>query len=187
MEPREISLSESLIRRLSLLLPYPAHRSIKGFTQIEIAVTIIVVGVLAAIAAPSFVKWQQQRRVDQAVIIFESAIRETQAEAIKRSRDCELRVREVETTSPRVPPPIEGNCIIHTRDFDLVDMKLEHTYPTAVWKIKFNARGENRTPPAATAIFSISGADVQSKCVVMSVGIGLHRSGRYQSGNCITS
>lgn len=161
--------------------------ALRGFTQIELAVTVIVIGVLAAISAPSFLKWQQQRKVDQAVIIFENAIRETQAEAIKRSRDCELRVREVDTTSPRVPPPIEGNCIIHTSDFDLVGVKLEHTYPAAVWRIGFNARGENRTPPSATAIFSVSGANVRSKCVVMSVGIGLHRSGRYQNGDCITS
>jgi type II secretory pathway pseudopilin PulG len=191
METQGISLLESLIRRLSLLLLYPAHRSIKGFTQVEIAVTILVIGILASISAPSFLKWQQQRNVDKAVIIFENAIRETQAEAIKRSRNCELRIRSVETISSRVPPPIEGDCILRTSDLDLVGLKLEHTYPPnplTVWRIEFNARGENRTPPSATAIFSMPEANVK-KCVVVSVGIGLHRSGRWDdtTNSCIKS
>jgi prepilin-type N-terminal cleavage/methylation domain-containing protein len=183
----------SLIRRLSLRQRFLAHKGSRGFTQIEMAITVVVIGVLAAIAAPSFQKWQQQKKVDQAVIILDNVIRETQGEAVKRSQNCELRITEgfnPQRTGASVL--VTGNCIVSTADLEFVGVQLRHTGPTRpVWNIFFNARGENRNPPngPGTAIFTIPNVSIRPKCITLSVGIGLKRSGQWdQSRNrCITT
>jgi prepilin-type N-terminal cleavage/methylation domain-containing protein len=194
----------SLIRRLSLRQRFLAHKGSRGFTQIEMAITVVVIGVLAAIAAPSFQKWQQQKKVDQAVIILDNVIRETQGEAVKRSQNCDLVVREdFNPQSSGAIALVSGNCIISTRELEFVGIRLWHTpgsgtpdspcpSPTSnpsLWTITFNARGENRQPPngPGTAIFCIPNTDIQPKCIVMSVGIGLRRSGRWSRRQCITT
>lgn len=181
---------------MQLAMLQAVYRGIQGFTQIELAVTVLVIGILATIAAPSLQKWQQQKKVDQAVIVLDNVIRETQGEAIKRSQDCELIIREDFNPQSSGATPLarggRGNCVVNTSDLEFVGVQLTHTGPTRPeWSILFNARGENRNPPngPGTAIFSIPNTNVRPKCIVLSVGIGLRRSGQWdQSRNqCITT
>jgi prepilin-type N-terminal cleavage/methylation domain-containing protein len=189
----------SLIQRLSLRQHFLAHKGSRGFTQIEMAITVVVIGALAAIVAPSLQQWQQQRKVDQAVIILENAIRETQAEAVKRGQRCELSLQEGFNPSANgASPLIDGDCVIKTNDFELVGIRLEHTRTRPIWKIVFNHKGENRESNpagvgsiaigAGTAIFSVPGTTtIQPRCIAVSTGIGLHRSGRIRNGDCVKS
>jgi prepilin-type N-terminal cleavage/methylation domain-containing protein len=176
-----------LTQRLSLRQRFPVHKGVQGFTQIELAITVLVIGVLATIAAPSFQQWQQQRKVDEAVIAVENAIRETQAEAVKRSQNCELRIT---ASSSGASPIVNGNCLIFTSDLNFRDISLQHNR-SPIWTITFNSRGENRNPSnSATATFSILGASssaITPRCIVMAPGIGLHRSGRMRNNECVKS
>lgn len=191
-------LSDNLTQRLSLRQRFLVHKGVQGFTQIELAITVLVIGVLAAIAAPSFQQWQQQRKVDQAVITVENAIRETRAEAVKRGQKCELSLQEgFNASSNGASPLINGDCVIKTSDFELIGIRLEHTRAKPIWKVVFNHKGENRESNpggtgtiaigAGTAIFSVPGTTIQSRCIAVSTGIGLHRSGRIRNGVCVKS
>jgi prepilin-type N-terminal cleavage/methylation domain-containing protein len=188
-------LSGNLTRQLSLRQRFLARKEVQGFTQIELAITVLVVGVLAAIAAPSFQQWQQQRKVDQAVIILDNAIRETQTEAVKRSQNCEIRVKEgFNPQGGGAIPLVSGNCLISTIDLAFVGVQLRHNIPgTPERGITFNAKGEIRNPPnnlsgPFTASFSVPNTNVRSKCIVLSVGIGLRRKGQLdQNLKCVTS
>jgi Tfp pilus assembly protein FimT len=153
----------------------------KGFTQAELIVTVLVVGVLAAISAPSFIQWLRQKQVDAAFSQIEFALQETQLEAIKRHQNCSLQLARGSD------PKLAGNCLV-AGDHTLQDVTLNHSRPSDSWKISFNEYGENRSvsnDPGTLWLSSTEG-NVRSKCLVISVGIGLRRSGNYENNTCIT-
>jgi prepilin-type N-terminal cleavage/methylation domain-containing protein len=153
----------------------------KGFTQAELMVAILVMGILAAIAAPNLSQWLRQKQVDAAFNQIEFALQETQTEAVKRHQACYLNL-------PRGDDPtLTGNCLV-TGDRVLKDVTLNHNRTSDSWKISFNEYGENRSVSNDPGTLWLSSTDgnVRSKCLVISVGIGLKRSGKYESNKCIT-
>ncbi len=162
--------------------------AVRGFTQLEMMATLLVLGVLVAIASPSLLGWLRQREVDVALAQVETALQETQREAMKRGIPCNLRI---ESTSKGIKlgtqPVLTGNCLLGDRT--LQHVALHHSRPDPSWMITFNARGENRSPNNDPGTLWITATDtqVQPKCLVISVGIGLHRVGRYENAKCITS
>jgi prepilin-type N-terminal cleavage/methylation domain-containing protein len=154
---------------------------VKGFTQAELMVAILVMGILTAIAAPNLSQWLRQKQVDAAFNQIEFALQETQTEAVKRHQTCYLIL-------PRGDDPtLTGNCLV-TGDRSLKDVTLNHNRTSDSWKISFNEYGENRSvsnDPGTLWLSSMSG-NVRYKCLVISVGIGLRRSGKYEDNNCVT-
>lgn len=63
--------------------PTPFHRT-RGFTAIELMVTVAILGVLMALAAPSFIPLMETWRVRQAVEQLQSTLHLARTEAIKR-------------------------------------------------------------------------------------------------------
>ncbi|WP_148215376.1 GspH/FimT family pseudopilin [[Acidovorax] ebreus] len=72
--------------RVSCLTPaHPGRRtSVRGFTVIELMVTVAVLAVLAALAAPSFNSIIERWRVRQAAEELQSTVYMARSEAIKR-------------------------------------------------------------------------------------------------------
>lgn len=60
------------------------RRRLRGFTAIELMVTISILAILAAIAAPSFTPLMERWRVRQAAEALQSSIYYARSEAIKR-------------------------------------------------------------------------------------------------------
>lgn len=54
----------------------------QGFTLIELVITIAIIAIIAAMAAPSMQRQIQQAKARKAVSIIESALRDTQVQAI---------------------------------------------------------------------------------------------------------
>jgi prepilin-type N-terminal cleavage/methylation domain-containing protein len=161
---------------------------VKGFTQAELMVAILVMGILAAIAAPSFTQWLRQKQVDAAFNQIEFALQETQVEAVKRHRTCHLNL------SRGNDPTLTGNCLV-TGDRVLKGVTLDHSHTSDSWKISFNENGENRSVMngPGTAVLSSTDGNVKPKCLVISFGIGLRRSGQYdeskgpdEADKCVT-
>lgn len=77
-----------LFRRCSLPLPLPlrtaVYRRVRGFTLLEVMVVLAILGVLAAIAGPSFTPLIERWRVRQTVESMKSTLYYARSEAIKR-------------------------------------------------------------------------------------------------------
>ena len=115
-----------------------------GFTQAELFITILIIGVLSAIAAPNLAQWLRQKQVDSALNEIDFALQETQSEAVKRDKPCQLEI------SRGKDPTLTGDCLV-TGNRDLKGITLDHNNSANPWIIPFNERGENRIVKSACA------------------------------------
>lgn len=149
----------------------------EGLTLAELMITVVIIGVLASIAAPGMNRFFQKAQLENALLRMQGALRETQSEAIRRSQTCTLVI------NPGVDQAVTGNCLV-TGDRPLKGIHLKHSQGLSVdpWTITFDARGRNQNfNDPGTAVLSIPGASsVSPKCMVISIGIGLHRIGEYE-------
>jgi prepilin-type N-terminal cleavage/methylation domain-containing protein len=74
-----------------MLLYNVRKKSNKGFTLVEMIVTVIIVGVIASIAAPNFLGLLYQSRVKDGLAQVEGAVKEAQKQAIRKGRICKIR------------------------------------------------------------------------------------------------
>lgn len=75
--------------------PTPASAPARGFTLIEFLVTLVIAGILATLAAPSFVQYIAAARIRNASYDLTSALHIARSEAIKRNTAIDV----VRTTS----------------------------------------------------------------------------------------
>jgi type IV fimbrial biogenesis protein FimT len=73
------------VNQSSCFLPYWHHQH-KGFTLVELMVVIAIVGILSAMAAPSFNEYLARKRIQSLVSEFATSVRLTRSEALRRNR-----------------------------------------------------------------------------------------------------
>jgi type II secretory pathway pseudopilin PulG len=142
-------------------------------------ITVVVVGILAAIALPNLAPWLRQQQVNAAINQVDLALQESQNEAIKRNQICRTTLTRGENIS------LSGNCLV-SGSRTLNDVALDHSRRDDAWTISFNAEGENRSPGNDPGTLWLSAPSTQPKCLVISVGIGLRRMGKYVNNACVT-
>ncbi len=166
-----------------------------GFTLFEQLVVLVIIGVVTAIAAPSFLILNQKAKVDDAMNSLRIGIQEGQRQAITKSKDCTITLPATGTTNPT----IRSDCFLYG-NVELNDVTLAHNYaPDAVdpsiSKIVFDYKGRPSTiSDKGTMVVYIPGIEHQ-KCLVISNLIGMTRSGDYDdvqtngvsSTSCTTS
>jgi prepilin-type N-terminal cleavage/methylation domain-containing protein len=163
------------------------HSSNKGFTLIEILITIMILGILATIATPNFLTWSTNKKIEDISTNIEGALKEAQSTAIRRNRTCNVWVTNTtasavlddasKTADPGCLP--SGSRTIATLDSNL---RIAGTGGSTGTLVKFSAVGTAIVTPSTDA-FVIYRTDALStgtrKCIVISSGIGIIKTGKY--------
>jgi prepilin-type N-terminal cleavage/methylation domain-containing protein len=152
------------------MLLYNARKSSSGFTLIEMLVVVIIVGVIAAIAAPNFLGMLNRNRVNDAAQQVEGALKEAQRQAMRRGRQCSI---TVDDTNATISNPA-GGCLLSNRILDNVQLN------SSTNSITFSGKG-NITGAAPVLVVSMANGTDNRKCVVLEGVLGTLRAGDYSS------
>jgi prepilin-type N-terminal cleavage/methylation domain-containing protein len=85
---------------------FNARTNNQGFTLVEILITLIVVGVLSAIIAPSFLAMLNKNKVNDALDQVRGALQEAQREALRKSKTCTVAL------TPGNQSKLASNCFL---------------------------------------------------------------------------
>lgn len=172
---------------------YKTSRSGLGYSLIEILVVVIIIGILAAIAIPNFAGLLAQQRVIEGFETVKGSIKEAQRQAIRKGRRCRIQIDTANQTIKVKAPDVDGNyqgCLLSDRSLPTgVEIKTNYTTPV----ITFSPRGN--TNSAGTIVVYNSQNNSTKKCIAISLGLGIIRSGNYtgdvsgsvSASNCQTS
>lgn len=147
-----------------------------GFSLPEVIAIVVILGILAALAAPSFFSWVNSRNLGDVMSQMEGALKEAQAEAIRKSQQCTLTIT---TSSVTATPP---NCLpTGTRDLTQVsgsNVNLVAQQNTSPIEIQFSSKGST----TSSNIFVLFNPDQSQgmRCLAISSGIGIIRTGEFQ-------
>jgi prepilin-type N-terminal cleavage/methylation domain-containing protein len=165
----------------------------RGFTLIEVMVVILMLGTLGAVAAPSILASYAQKKLDHSLEQLQTSLELSQAEAIKQGKKCQVYLPDGDRiiakcnvgssgnmTSQSIPNIPDGLTVIALDSGITIGSDLSNTPK----KITYSFSGS--TDKNATIILSSKDTSLR-KCLMISNGIGLIRTGNMLSSNCVNN
>ena len=165
------------------------NHSESGMTLLETLVVVIIIGVLAALAAPGWLTFVSRQRATRAQDQILQALRETQSQArrTRQGRTLTITANDGEipqlTVDGRAPASLgEGDLepgMLSLRVFEDADPTLNGN---GTFDISFDPSGgldveQDLDLPITIAVASPAGADTQ-RCVIVETLLGATRAGR---------
>jgi type IV fimbrial biogenesis protein FimT len=140
------------------------HRRARGFTLVELMVVLVVVGVLATLAAPSFNRTIESERVKSAATDLYIALSRARSEAITRNTDVTLSpVSGNWALGWQIPDPASTGTLIETHEALKGNLAIA---PSATGSVVYRSSG--RVQGTANMNFSIAGTYATSaRCVCL--------------------
>lgn len=152
-----------------------AHNE-QGFTQVEIAVIVVIIGILGAVSAPSFLSWVNERKLNVGLAKLQGTLIEGQQEAIRLSKTCTLNLPTSDSPTLSSTPT---SCL-RNGSRTLEDLNLRHSLSAPSLAFDFKGRVPTSMTAEQTMVLSLaSDSSSPSKCLVIAPGIGLIRVGEY--------
>ena len=162
---------------------YNVRKKNNGFTLLEMLITVIVVGILAAILAPNLIGLYNQNQVRDGLAKVESSLKEAQRQAIKLSKTCTV---SFNTTSKTITASPNG-CLLSNRTLEgSVNITTNDSTPSTTFNMPFSYKG-NYGGIGKTIIITGDNTN-ERKCLTITSGIGIMRTGDFvgniPGGNC---
>ena len=162
-----------------------------GFTLLEAIVTVAMIGIISAIAAPSWLAYLNVQRLNSARSEAVSALSQARTQAIQRHVPYEAGFRQQNQQAQWAIYPVGADP--KGQDWKNLNdgVKLLETADTTfakkdgVYRIQFNHRGEVNGQLGRVTFASVSGGQTK-RCVVVSNLLGTVREGEnrpQQTGN----
>lgn len=145
-----------------------ARNNSQGFTLLETMITIIVIGILSAIAAPSFLAMLNKNRVNSALSELQGTLQQAQREAMRKSKACTVTLDPTKKT-------ISSDC--STIGSSVLNSSI--ILATNETSFKFSYRGTITLNDAGTIVLSSNDNPNYKKCLVISSPLGIIRTGNY--------
>lgn len=159
--------------------------SSQGLSLLEVIVVVVIVGILAAIAAPSWLKYVANQRVTAARDEVRQGILLAQSSAIAHRSSWRFSIREIDDhlawaihpdsvdwSDVTVWNTLHSTVIFYDKDTTMVSK--DGTY-----YVRFNYRGDVAYRLSTVTFDSVDGS-ATNKCVVISTLIGATRKGQEQ-------
>ncbi len=166
------------------MLPSNVRHNNQGFTLIETTIIVVIVGILSAIAAPSFLSMFNKNKVNNALAQVQGTLQEARREAIRKSKSCTVNIN---TTTKNLTGTPSDCLVTGARTLDS-SINLESNQTS----IQFSYQGTITLSDAGTVVLSTQDSSSNKKCLVISSPLGIIRTGNYTSTgtnatNCNTS
>ena len=146
-----------------------ANKSDRGFTLTELTIVLVIIGVIAAIASPTFISLLSRYRLNSALQQLLGAINESQRLAMLQGKSCKI---EISPDTNNITAN-EGCLLSNRRINDEITIRSNFTGTT---NITFSYKGN--TTRMGTIVLSSDYTDYQ-KCFVIALGTGIKRIGNY--------
>lgn len=154
-----------------------------GFTLIEGLIAVAIIGLMMAIAAPSFFGFLQQRKINMARDMTYLALRVTQSDAMQQRHDRRFSLRE---RNGRIEWANHADATLATQVTvwqplveGVVLANIDNTLPASggIYYVKFDMYG-NIEGQLGTVTLAMSGPNITHRCVVASTMLGAMRKGK---------
>jgi prepilin-type N-terminal cleavage/methylation domain-containing protein len=151
----------------------------QGFTLFEVLVTVIIIGILAALGIPSLLGTINANRIRQAQSQVQGILQGAQRQALTQGVQCDPQLN-LDTNPITISEVTNNGCLTATTLVLPQDVKIQTNLETPIFYYSFKGRYFPDSPiETDTAIvFSSDRANTQ-RCLVLGNLMGIMRSGEY--------
>ena len=156
-----------------------------GFTLIEKLIVLVIIGIASAIAAPSWLYFLDNWRVNDAVDRILQAKREAQTKADRNNQTWQVSLKiDKDLVKYAVHPAnIKPDTVTWYSFDEYISLDVNETtllYSKGIWKVQFNHKGRTNGQLGRVTLTSKNNPNIK-RCVIVSTLLGAIRMGQKQA------